>query len=111
MFDVGFSELFVCFLVALIVLGPEKLPKLARTVGRWTGQAKGYLRNLSSELERESQLADLRKQLDEARRAVQEGAQSFKETVEKESSDFRNTVQDEVDAVRKAADETGKDKP
>ena len=54
MFDVGFSELVVCFLVALVVLGPQRLPQLARTLGHWTGRAKSYVRTLSAELERES---------------------------------------------------------
>lgn len=54
MFDVGFSELVLCFVVALVVLGPEKLPAVARTVGRWTGRARAYVRNLSAELERET---------------------------------------------------------
>lgn len=66
MFDVGFSELLLCFIVALVVLGPEKLPRLARTIGQWTGQARGYLRNLTAELDRESQLGDLKRQLEEA---------------------------------------------
>ena len=72
MFDIGFGELFLCFVIALIVLGPERLPKVARSVGRWTGQAKTYMRNLSSELERETQAADLKKKLDEANRMARE---------------------------------------
>lgn len=54
MFDVGFSELVVCFLVALVVLGPQRLPEVARTLGRWTGRARSYVRTLTAELERES---------------------------------------------------------
>jgi len=72
MFDIGFGELFLCFVIALIVLGPERLPKVARSVGRWTGQAKSYMRNLSTELERETQAADLKKKLDEANRLARE---------------------------------------
>ncbi|WP_020647772.1 Sec-independent protein translocase protein TatB [Solimonas variicoloris] len=109
MFEIGFSELLVCFLVALVVLGPEKLPKLARTVGRWTGQAKGYLRNLTAELDRESQLAELRKQLDEAKRAVQDGAESFKDSVQKQTSTLQASVQQEVDAARDAVTPTTDD--
>ena len=41
MFDVGFAELLLCFVVALVVLGPQKLPELARTLGRWTARARG----------------------------------------------------------------------
>lgn len=72
MFDIGFSELFLCFVIALIVLGPERLPKVARSVGRWTGQARAYMRNLSTELERETHAAELKKKLDEANRIARE---------------------------------------
>ena len=95
MFDVGFSELLICLIVALVVLGPEKLPKLARTVGRWTGRAKGYMRNLTAELDRESQLSELRRELDDARRAMQDGARSFRDGVTRETSELRNTFGDE----------------
>lgn len=111
MFDIGFSELLLCFLVALVVLGPEKLPKLARTLGRWTGQAKGYLRNLTAELDREAELSELRAKLDEAKRAMQEGAQAFRDTVQKEASDLHDTVKKEADDVRKAAGGDTADKP
>ncbi|HEY9546028.1 MAG TPA: Sec-independent protein translocase protein TatB [Solimonas sp.] len=109
MFDIGFSELLLCFLVALVVLGPERLPKVARTVGRWTGQAKSYLRNLTAELDREGELAELRAKLDEAKRAMQEGAQSFRETVEKETDAARDAVKKETDAVRDAVQKTNDD--
>ena len=51
MLDFSFSELLLCFVVALVVLGPERMPALARTVGRWTGKARVYMRNLTAELE------------------------------------------------------------
>lgn len=72
MFDIGFSELVLCFIVALVVLGPEKLPAVARTLGRWTGTARSYLRNLSTELERESSTAELKKQIVEARQVFEQ---------------------------------------
>lgn len=110
MFDIGFSELLLCFLIALIVLGPERLPKVARTVGRWTGQAKGYLRNLTAELDREAELSELRAKLDEAKRAMQDGAKTFRDTVEKETTTLHDAVKKETDAAResvqKAADDT-----
>jgi len=74
MFDVGFSELVLCFLVALVVLGPQKLPAMARTLGRWTGRARVYIRNLQSELERETQVGDLKRQLDETQSALRQQA-------------------------------------
>ena len=66
MFDVGFSELVLCFLVALVVLGPQRLPEVARTVGRWTGRAKSYVRTLSAELERESAAGSVMREIREA---------------------------------------------
>ena len=77
MFEIGFSELLLCFVVALVVLGPQKLPAVARTLGRWTGKARSYVRNLSSELERETG-GSLRKDLDDAARAFREGAESVR---------------------------------
>jgi sec-independent protein translocase protein TatB len=74
MFDVSFGELLLCFIVALIVLGPQKLPAVARTLGYWTGRARVYVRNLNDELERETQgsgLKDLRDAAHEARDEVQ----------------------------------------
>jgi sec-independent protein translocase protein TatB len=72
--DFGFSELFLCFLIALIVLGPEKLPPLARRLGRWSGNAKSYMRQLTAEIEKETQVADWRQQLEDARRAIEREA-------------------------------------
>lgn len=82
MFDIGFSELVVCFLVALVVLGPERMPKLARTLGRWSGQAKLYLRNLSSELDRESRLGELKQEVEEAQKLLLEQAREAKAGIE-----------------------------
>lgn len=86
MFDVGFSELLLCFIVALVVLGPEKLPKLARTVGNWTGQARAYLRNLTAELDRESQLGELKQQLQEANELVREQQRAVQNLMNKAAS-------------------------
>ncbi|HVT34885.1 MAG TPA: Sec-independent protein translocase protein TatB [Nevskiaceae bacterium] len=85
MFDVGFSELVLCFVVALVVLGPERLPAVARAFGRWTGMARVYLRNLSAELERETQAAELKKQLLEARQSIEQHAAGLQQSVKDEA--------------------------
>lgn len=64
MFDVGFSELLVIALVALIVIGPERLPKVARTVGILLGRLQRYVNDVKSDINREIQLDEL-KQLQE----------------------------------------------
>jgi sec-independent protein translocase protein TatB len=78
-FDVGFGELLLCFIVALVVLGPQKLPAVARSLGRWTARARSYVRNLSAELERETGGAGLKRDLDEAARALREGGDAVKD--------------------------------
>jgi sec-independent protein translocase protein TatB len=54
MFGVDFSEILVIFVIALIVLGPQKLPKLAQTIGRWVGRARAMARQFREQLEQEA---------------------------------------------------------
>jgi sec-independent protein translocase protein TatB len=70
-FDVSFPELAVIAVIALIVLGPERLPTAARTLGRWVGRAKTYMRNLSSELERELSFDEIRSEVRDARERIE----------------------------------------
>ncbi len=56
MFDIGFSEILVIFILALIVLGPEKLPRVVREVGRWVGRARAMARQFQEQLEDEVDL-------------------------------------------------------
>jgi sec-independent protein translocase protein TatB len=57
-FDVGFSELVLIALIALLVLGPERLPPLIRTTGRWIGRAQRLVRELKTQLENETGARD-----------------------------------------------------
>ena len=61
MFDIGFSELIVIAVVALIVIGPERLPKVARTLGHLLGRAQRYVSDVKSDINREIQLDELKK--------------------------------------------------
>jgi sec-independent protein translocase protein TatB len=75
MFDIGFSEVLLIFVIALIVLGPEKLPKLASQVGRWVGRARAMARQFREQLEEEVNLENVRKAHKEAEaRAKEAGA-------------------------------------
>jgi sec-independent protein translocase protein TatB len=62
MLDVGFSEILLTSAIALIVLGPERLPKVARQVGNWMGRARVMARQLTEQLEREVNAEELLKQ-------------------------------------------------
>jgi sec-independent protein translocase protein TatB len=55
MFGIDFSEILVIFAIALVVLGPEKLPRVAATVGRWLGRARAMARQFRDQLEQESE--------------------------------------------------------
>lgn len=61
MFDVGFSELVVIALVGLIVIGPERMPRVARTVGHLLGRLQRYVGDVKADISREMQLEDLKK--------------------------------------------------
>ncbi len=67
MFDFSFGELAVIGAVALVVLGPERLPKVARTVGEWAGKAQRYVAQVKSDINREIEVAELKKLQEQAR--------------------------------------------
>ena len=77
MFDIGFSELVVIGLVALIVVGPERLPRVARTVGHLIGRLQRYVADVKADINREVELDELRKMRD----SMQEAAASIETSV------------------------------
>jgi sec-independent protein translocase protein TatB len=72
MFDVGFSELLIIAVVALLVLGPERLPHAARFAGLWVRRARTHWASVRAELERELETERLRADLDAASTQVSE---------------------------------------
>ena len=97
MFDISFSELALCFVVALVVLGPERLPKVARTLGRWSGQAKSYMRNLTAELERETNVAEIKKQFEDAQRTIRENRDEVERSIRATTDDVRKNLSPEAE--------------
>jgi sec-independent protein translocase protein TatB len=79
MFDFSFGELALIGTVALVVLGPERLPKVARTVGEWVGKAQRYVSQVKSDINREIELTELKKLQEEARKAAQSVKSTFTE--------------------------------
>ena len=78
MFDIAFSELVLIALLALVVLGPKRLPEVARTAGRWTAKIRCFITDVKQDFDRElhqadlSELRRLKEELDDTRRLMQE---------------------------------------
>src|SRR3954452_15486154 len=72
MFDIGFSELLVIGVVALIVIGPQKLPRVARTAGHLLGRLQRYVADVKADINREIELEELRKMRDSMQKATSE---------------------------------------
>lgn len=77
MFDIGLSELLLVGVVALVVLGPERLPKAARTAGLYIGRARAMLTRYTGELERELRAEELRQTLREEARRLESSVQDL----------------------------------
>lgn len=87
MFDIGFSELVVIALVGLIVIGPERMPKVARTVGHLLGRLQRYVSDVKADINREMQLDELKKlqaQVAEQARDVEQQVNAQMNTIETE---------------------------
>src|SRR4030095_10882514 len=95
MFDIGFSELLVIAIVALIVIGPERLPKVARTLGHLFGRMQRYVNDVKADISRERELEELRK----LQSSVEDAARSIQTSMDKEINDARA----ELDKVAQAA--------
>jgi len=81
MLDFSIGELGVIGAVALVVLGPERLPKVARTVGAWVGKAQRYVNQVKSDINREIELADLKRLQEEALSAARSVESSLRDAV------------------------------
>lgn len=88
MFDIGFSELIVIGLVALIVIGPERMPTVARTIGALLGRAQRYMNDVKSEIRREMHVEDLKK---------------FEERMKSEVLSVENSIHGNLRSIEEAA--------
>jgi len=98
MFDIGFSELMVIALVALIVIGPERLPRVARTLGHLAGRLQRYVADVKADINREVEFDELKKMRD----SMQEAATGFESSVttemKKTESELNAAVEGTTDA-------------
>ena len=112
MFDIGFSEMMVIAVLALIVIGPERLPRVARTVGHLAGRLQRYVADVKADINREMELDELRKMRDSMQKAASDIETSVHAEVNKTESELNKTAEDlnkaasgEHKAEEKKADE------
>jgi sec-independent protein translocase protein TatB len=106
MFDIGFSEIVVIGVVALVVIGPERLPKTARTVGLLFGRLQRYVNEVKADISREMELDELRRLKNE----MQGAARDLESTVKSAANDMAagvRSVESELHAAASQATGTG----
>lgn len=102
MFDIGFSELVVIFIVALIVIGPERLPRVARTAGHLLGRLQRYVADVKADIAREMQLEELRK----LQSSVERSAREFESSVNSEMRSVEDSLNEAVASAGSEAPES-----
>ena len=101
MFELSFGKMMIIAVVALIVLGPEKLPKVARTLGHLLGRARSYANQVKQDIDREMQMDELKK----LQQAAQDAAKSFETTV----NEAGRSVEQEASSASKVFNEMESD--
>ena len=97
MFDIGFSELLLIAVVALVVIGPERLPKVARTAGHLFARFNRYVSQVKADISREMELEELRK-----------AGSQFKDSVDNVGKEIEGHAQEVDHVIREEAQQTEK---
>jgi sec-independent protein translocase protein TatB len=104
MFDIAFSEIVVIAVVALIVIGPERLPKVARTLGHMFGRLQRYVNDVKADINREMELDELRKLRSEVQSAASEFESSIHKAAQEVDSGVRSVETELNEAGRSPSD-------
>lgn len=108
MFDVGFSEMLVIAIVALVVIGPERLPRVARTAGILFGRLQRYVAQVKSDIHREMDAAELGKvksEFESAARSMKEDIEAQAASAEREIRDVQSDIDRELQSSAKGLGE------
>ncbi len=109
MFDVGFSEMLVIAVVALVVIGPERLPKVARTAGLLFGRLQRYVATVKSDISREIEMSELSKvksEFQEAARDIEQNINQQSRAIEAEVQSAAKQIQQDVAPIKPSAAES-----
>lgn len=105
MFDIGFSELLVIAVVALIVLGPERLPKAARFAGLWVRRARAQWHSVRAELERDLAADELKRNLQDTQELMRRADHDLRTAGERVRREFDQIAEDANPVAKKSADD------
>lgn len=105
MFDIGFWELATLGVIGLIVLGPERLPVVARTMGRWVRRARHYANNLTEELEKEVATSEIRDAVRSTRERIESETRDISEDARTVMAPLNEPVEGRKDAEEASAHE------
>ena len=114
MFDFSFGEMLIVALVALVVLGPERLPTAARFTGLWVRRARAHWFSMKAELENELASEELKRSLQAGRDAVREAETDLRDTLRAGAAGLREAqseLQRNLDDVRAAAEQPAEPPP
>lgn len=105
MFDIGFTEILLIGVVALLVIGPEKLPAVARTAGRWVAKAQRFVAGVKSDIQSEIDAGELKKILGDQEKQISElkdMVNDAKRDLEKSASDAASNITQNMDEAKTA---------
>ena len=94
MFDIGFFELCLIGIIALLVIGPEKLPRVARTVGLWIGKAQGMVKTVKYEIDEQVRVEELKQSLERAKNTLDNNVSESIKEAESSIEELQNQIKD-----------------
>jgi sec-independent protein translocase protein TatB len=105
MFDIGFSELMVIAVIALVVIGPERLPRVARTLGHLAGRLQRYVSDVKADINREIELDELRKMRDSMQQAASSLEGSVRSGLASAETEINRVTESAAEGLKGAAEE------
>lgn len=106
MFDIGFSEILLIAVVALVVIGPERLPGVARNVGRFIGRLQRYVHDIKSDFNREVELEEIRRlqhEMETTVQSMQESMRAVESSLQQEARVLQTSATDPLLPIEQAA--------
>jgi sec-independent protein translocase protein TatB len=101
MFDIGFLELCLIGVIALIVIGPEKLPRVARTIGLWTGKARGVIRTVKYDIDEQIRMEELKESMQKVASVAESTLSKSVDSVEDSMQNVEKEIKDSTENLKK----------